>query len=344
MTPYQETAMARLIIHGHKRGEPTNQPRRTPSLFTLRHGQTSTARFLGTKYTSQQRGQHTETKLICRSQLEEAFHKGADSQSSGASISISFEIALYDKKSAASQKGKNLGRISCSLPLKATFDGPYHAFSAKSKREMLSRVELQGSIQMQVTDVLLTCPPTLREAVVKPESWAEIANQLSQIALGPRGVGKVSLRVLVACTCQPAPKLPTPVCRYFGGAKTGVSDDEASDTDEEEEEEMEQPVSQDEGTEILDGLLTPSTPTAQQGVKRKRLTLAAAAEYADSVLPTTEQGPNAAGWAYRLIPNPPAWERNLANRTHSPTDDLLGISRHGKCRRIQVPVFLQKSA
>ncbi|KAI7153696.1 hypothetical protein KC316_g15328 [Hortaea werneckii] len=327
--------MARLI-------EPTNQPRRTPSLFTLRHGQTSTARFLGTKYTSQQRGQHTETKIICRSQPEDALPKGADSQSSGASISIPLEIALYDKRTVASQKGRNLGRISCSLPWKATFDGPYHAFSAKLKREMLSRVEVQGSLQMQVTDVLLTCPPTLREAVVKPESWAEIVNQLSQIALGPRGVGKVSLRVLVACTCQPAPKLPTPVCRYFGGAKTGLSDDEASETDEEEE--MEQPVSQDEGTEILDGLLTPSTPTAQQGLKRKRSTLAAAAEYADSVLPTTGQEPNAPGWAYRLIPDPPAWERNLANRTHSPTDDLLGISRHGKCRRIQVPVFLQKSA
>ncbi|KAI7152304.1 hypothetical protein KC349_g9020 [Hortaea werneckii] len=323
--------------------EPTNQPRLTPSLFTLRHGQTTTARFLGTKYTSQQRGQHTATKIICRSQSKDVLPKGADSPSSGASISISFEIALYDKKSAASQKGKNLGRISCSLPWKATFDGPYHVFSAKLKREMLSRVEVEGSIQMQVTDVLLTCPPTLREAVVKPESWAEIVNQLSQIASGPRGVGKVSLRVLVACTCQPAPKLPTPVCRYFGGAKTGVSDDEASDTDEEEEE-TEQPVSQDEGTEILDGLLTPSTPTAQQGVKRKRLPLAAAAEYADFALPSTEQGPNAPGWAYRLIPDPPAWERNLANRTHSPTDDLLGISRHGKCRRIQVPVFLQKSA
>ncbi|KAI7301466.1 hypothetical protein KC315_g16625 [Hortaea werneckii] len=329
--------MARLI-------EPTNQPRRIPSLFTIHHGQTSTARFLGTKYTSQQRGQHTETKIICRSQPEDALSKGADSPSSGASISISFEIALYDKKPSTSPKAKNLGRISCSLPWKAAFDGSYHAFSAKLKQEMLSRVEVQGSLQMQVTDVLLTCPPTLREAVVKPESWAEIVNQLSQIAQGPRRFGDVSLRVLVACTfTSPAPKLPTPVCRYFGGAKTGVSDDEASDTDEEEEE-MEQPVSQEEGTEILDGLLTPSTPTAQQGLKRKRLTLAAAAEYADSVLPTTEQGPCAPGWAYRLIPDPPAWERNLANRTHSPTDDLLGIHRHGKCRRIQIPVSLPESA
>ncbi|KAI6892852.1 hypothetical protein KC318_g12929 [Hortaea werneckii] len=328
--------MARLI-------EPTNQPRRTPSLFTLRYGQTSTARFLGTKYISQQREEHTETKVICRSQPEDALPKGADSQSSGASISISFEIAFYDKKPAVSKKVRNLCRISCSLPWKVVFDGSYHAFSAKLKREMLSRVEVQGSLQMQVTGVLLTCPPTLREAVVKPESWVEIVNQLSQIAQGPRGVGNVSLRVLVACTCQLAPKLPTPVCRYFGGAKTGVSDDEASDTDDEEEE-MEQPVSQEEGTEILDGLLTPSTPTAQQGLKRKRLTLAAAAEYADSVLPTTEQGSNAPGWAYRLIPNPPAWERNLANRTHSPTDDLLGIHRHGKCRRIQVPVFLPEAA
>ncbi|KAI6831011.1 hypothetical protein KC342_g8138 [Hortaea werneckii] len=328
--------MARLV-------EPTKQPRRTPSLFTIHHGQTSIARFLGTNYTSQQRGQHTETKIMCRSQPEDALPKGADSQSSGASISISFEIALYDKKPAASQKGQILGRISCSLPWKAVFDGSYHAFSAKLKREMLSRVEVQGSLQMQVTDVLLTCPLTLREAVVKPESWAEIVNQLSQIAQGPRGFGDMSLRVLVACTfTPPAPKLPTPVCRYFGGAKTGVSDDEASETDEEEA--TEQPVSQEEGTEILDGLLTPSTPTAQQGLKRKRFTLAAAAEHADFALPTTEQGPNAAGWAYRLIPDPPAWERNLANRTHSPTDDLLGIHRHGKCRRIQVPVFLTKSA
>ncbi|GAB1738011.1 hypothetical protein NU219Hw_g2521t1 [Hortaea werneckii] len=265
--------MARLIIHGPRRVEPTNQPRRTPSLFTLRHGQTSTARFLGTRYTSQQRGQHTETKIICRSQPTDALPKGADSHSSGASISISFEIALYDKKPAASQRVRNLGRISCSLPWETTFEGSYHAFSAKLKREMLSRVEVQGSIQMQVTDVLLTSPPTLQEAVVKPESWAEIVYQLSQVAQGPRGAGDVSLRVLVACTCQPAPKLPTPVCRYFGGAKTGVSDDEASDTDEEEE--KEQLVSQEEGTEILHGLLTPSTPTAQQGLKRKRLTLAA---------------------------------------------------------------------
>ena len=327
--------MARLI-------EPTNQPRRIPSLFTIHHGQTSTARFLGTKYTSQQRGQHTETKIICRSQPEDALSKGADSPSSGASISISFEIALYDKKPSTSPKAKNLGRISCSLPWKAAFDGSYHAFSAKLKQEMLSRVEVQGSLQMQVTDVLLTCPPTLREAVVKPESWSEI---VSQIARNPRGVGDVSLRVLVACTCQPAPKVPTPVCRYFGGAKTGISDDEASETDEEEEEEeeeeegTEQPIPQDEGTEVIDGLLTPATPAAQQGLKRKRLTLAEPA-----IPPTIEQAPSAPGWAYRLIPDPPAWERNLANRTHSPTDDLLGIQRHGKCRRVHVPVLLPNSA
>lgn len=333
--------MARLIIHGPKCVEPTNHPRRTPSLFTLRHGQTSIARFLGKKYTSPRWGQHTETKIICRSHPEDAFPKGADSQSSGASISISFEIALHDKKPAASQKARNLGRTSCSLPWKATFDGSYHAFSANLKREMLSRVEVQGSLQMQVTDVLVTCPPTLQQAVVKPESWAEIVNQLSQIAQGPRGVGDVSLRVLIACIPVLARKLPTPVCRYFGGAKTGVSDDEASGT---EDEEMEQPVSQDEGSEILAGLLTPSTPTAQQGMKRKRLTLVTTSEYTDSALPTTEQEPNAPGWAYRLIPDPPAWERNLANRTHSPTDDLLGIRRHGKCRRIQVPVFLPKPA
>ncbi|KAI6798408.1 hypothetical protein KC332_g16425 [Hortaea werneckii] len=330
--------MARLIIHGPKCVEATNQPRRTPSLFTLRYGQTSTTRILSTKSTSQQRGQQTETKIICPSQPEDSLPKGPYRQSSYASISITFEIALHDKKPSTSHKIQDLGRISCSLPWKATFDGSYHAFSAKLKREMLRRVEVQGSIQTQVMDVLLTCPPALREAVVKPESWSEI---VSQIAPNPRGVGDVSLKVLVACTSKPsAPKVPTPVCRYFGGAKTGISDDEASETDEEEEEEgTEQRVPQDEGTEVIDGLLTPSTPAAQQGLKRKRLTLADPV-----ILPTTEQAPSAPGWAYRLIPDPPAWERNLANRTHSPTDDLLGIQRHGKCRRVHMPVFFPKSA
>ncbi|GAB1725823.1 hypothetical protein NU195Hw_g2548t1 [Hortaea werneckii] len=334
--------MARLIIHGPKCVEATKQPRRTPSLFTLRHDQTSTTRILSTKSTSQQRREQTETKIICRSQPEAFLPRGPYSQSSSASISITFEIALYDKKPSTSHKILDLSRVSCSLPWKAAFDGSYHAFSAKLKREMLRRVEVQGSIRTQVTDVLLTCPPTLREAVVKPESWSEI---VSQIARNPRGVGDVSLRVLVACTCQPAPKVPTPVCRYFGGAKTGISDDEASETDEEEEEEeeeeegTEQPIPQDEGTEVIDGLLTPATPAAQQGLKRKRLTLAEPA-----IPPTIEQAPSAPGWAYRLIPDPPAWERNLANRTHSPTDDLLGIQRHGKCRRVHVPVLLPNSA
>ncbi|KAI7189727.1 hypothetical protein KC343_g11874 [Hortaea werneckii] len=336
--------MARIAIHGSKCVEATKQPRRTPSLFTLRHGQTSTTRILSTKSTSQQRGEQPETKIICRSQPGDFLSKGPYSQSSYASISITFEIALYDRKPSTSQKIQDLGRISCSLPWKATFDGSYHAFSAKLKREMLRRVEVQGSIQTRLTDVLLTCPPALREAVVKPESWSEI---VSQIAQNPRGMGDVTLKVLVACTCQPAPKVPTPVCRYFGGAKTGISDDEASETDVEEGEEegTEQPVSQHEGTEVIEGLLTPSTPAAQQGLKRKRLTLATAAEYpASAVLPTTEQAPSAPGWAYRLISDPPAWERNLANRTHSPTDDLLGIRRLGKCRRVHIPVFLPKSA
>ncbi|KAI7355754.1 hypothetical protein KC320_g2686 [Hortaea werneckii] len=331
--------MARITIRGPKCVEVTNQPRRTPSLFTLRHDQTSTTRILSTKSSSQQRGEQTETKIICRSQPEDSLLRGPYSQSSSASISITFEIALYDKKASTSQKIQDLGRISCSLPWKAAFDGSYHAFSAKLKREMLRRVEVQGSIQTQVTDVLLTCPPALREAVVKPESWSEI---VSQIARDLRGVGDVSLRVRVACTSKPsAPKVPTPVCRYFGGAKTGISDDEGSETDEEEEEgeETEQPVSQHEGTEVIDGLLTPATPAAHQGLKRKRLTLAEPA-----ILPTIEQAPSAPGWAYRLIPNPPAWERNLANRTHSPTDDLLGIQRHGKCRRVHIPVFLPKPA
>ncbi|KAI7283913.1 hypothetical protein KC345_g2659 [Hortaea werneckii] len=334
--------MARLIIHGPNCVEATNQPRRTPSLFTLRHGP-STTRIPSTKSTSQQRGKQTETKIICRSQPEDSLPQPPYSQSSYASISITFEIALYDKKPSTSHKIQNLGRISCSLPWKATFDGSYHAFSAKLKREMLRWVEVQGSIQTQVTSVLLTCPPALREAVVKPETWSEI---VSQVARNPRGMGDVSLKVLVACTCQAAPKVPTPVCRYFGGAKTGISDDEASETDEEdEEEETEQPVPQDESTEVIDGLLTPATPAAQQGLTRKRLKLAAAAEYpASAILPTTEQASSAPAWAYRLIPDPPAWERNLANRTHSPTDDLLGIQRHGKCRRIHIPVFLPKSA
>ncbi|KAI6801448.1 hypothetical protein KC363_g1394 [Hortaea werneckii] len=331
--------MARLIIHGPKRVEPTYRPKRTPSLFTLRHGRTSTTRFLRKKSSSQQRREHTETKIICRSQPTGSLPKSPYSRPSYASISITFEIALYDKKPSASHKTQNLGRISCSLPWKATFDGSYHAFSAEVKREMLRRVEVQGSIQLQVMDVLLTCPPALQESVVKPDSWVDI---VSKIAQSPRGVGEMSLRVLVACICRPIPKVPTPVCRYFGGAKTGVSDDEASDTDEEDM--IEQTVSNDAATEVVDGLLTPSTPTAQQGLKRKRLTLAVTEHRESPIVPTTEQAPSAPGWAYRLIPDPPAWGWNLANRTHSPTDDLLGIRRHGKCRRIQVPVLIPKSA
>ncbi|KAI7467150.1 hypothetical protein KC351_g14161 [Hortaea werneckii] len=331
--------MARLIIHGPKRVEPTNQPRCTPSLFPLRHGRTSTTRFLCKKSSLQQREEHTETKIICRSQPTGSLPKSPYSRPSHASISVTFEIALHDKKPSASHKTQNLGRISCSLPCKAICGGSYHAFSAEVKSEMLRRVEVQGSVQLQVMDVLLTCPPALQEAVVKPESWVEI---VSQIARNARGVGDVSLRVLVACICQPIPKVPTPVCRYFGGAKTGVSDDEASDTDEEEI--IEQSVSYDAATEVVDGLLMPSTPTAQQGLKRKRLTLAVTEHRESPILPTTEQAPSALGWAYRLIPDPPAWEWNLANRTHSPTDDLLGIRRHGKCQRIQVPVFIPKSA